>query len=110
MSHREVIPKNTQASGVEGVQPDASRLHPHCEPSSKATTRKGGRKMAEVKIKVLKDGPYEVDGEVELLDARRNAIPIPERPFYLCRCGQSANKPFCDGSHKEVGFKANGTS
>ncbi len=66
--------------------------------------------MADAKIKVLKDGPYEVHGDIELVDSQRNPIPIPERPFYLCRCGQSANKPFCDGSHKTAGFKTDGAS
>ncbi|GIW43807.1 MAG: hypothetical protein KatS3mg077_1089 [Candidatus Binatia bacterium] len=64
--------------------------------------------MGEAKIKVLKNGPYEVHGDVELVDAKRNPIPIPERPFYLCRCGHSANKPFCDGSHNTVGFRPDG--
>lgn len=63
--------------------------------------------MAEVvRIKTIKDGPYEVRGTVELVDARNQPFPITEQPIYLCRCGQSRNKPFCDGSHKEVGFKA----
>jgi iron-binding CDGSH zinc finger protein len=45
----------------------------------------------------LKNGPYEIAGGA--LD-----------PLYLCRCGQSRNKPFCDGSHKDAGFTANETA
>lgn len=62
--------------------------------------------MAEVRIKTLKDGPYEIKGPVELLDAKRNAFQLGETAIYLCRCGQSATKPFCDGTHSKCGFKA----
>ncbi len=54
-------------------------------------------------ITVLKNGPYMVSGPVELKDASGNPIPS-EDSFALCRCGRSGNKPFCDGSHKRVGF------
>jgi CDGSH-type Zn-finger protein len=62
--------------------------------------------MAEVRIRTLKDGPYEVRGAVQLVDANRAEFKLTEDPIYLCRCGQSKNKPFCDGSHKTCGFKA----
>jgi len=62
--------------------------------------------MGEVRIRTLKDGPYEVRGPVQLIDANRNEFKLSEDPIYLCRCGQSKNKPFCDGSHKAIGFKA----
>jgi CDGSH iron-sulfur domain-containing protein 3 len=62
--------------------------------------------MAEVRIRTLKDGPYEVRGAVQLIDANRAEFKLSEDPIYLCRCGQSKNKPFCDGSHKTCGFKA----
>ncbi len=62
--------------------------------------------MAEVRIKTLKDGPYEVSGAISLLDGKRAEFKLAEEPIYLCRCGQSANRPFCDGSHKRVGFKS----
>jgi CDGSH-type Zn-finger protein len=61
--------------------------------------------MAEVIITVNKDGSLKVEGSTRLQDHEGNAISTtPERPYFLCRCGASANKPFCDGSHKRVEF------
>lgn len=62
--------------------------------------------MAEVRIQTLKDGPYEVKGVVQLHDSKNAPFTLSEYPIYLCRCGHSANKPFCDGSHKRVGFRS----
>jgi CDGSH-type Zn-finger protein len=62
--------------------------------------------MAEVRIRPLKDGPYEVNRVVQLIDGTRAEFKLAEDPIYLCRCGQSANKPFCDGTHKTCGFKS----
>ena len=62
--------------------------------------------MAEVRIKTLKNGPYEVKGAIQLVDAKRADFNLSEDPIYLCRCGQSANKPFCDGTHEKIGFKS----
>ncbi len=62
--------------------------------------------MPDVRIKVLKDGPYEIKGAVDIVDAKRNSFKLEEDPVYLCRCGQSKNKPFCDGSHTQLGFKS----
>ena len=61
--------------------------------------------MAEVRIKALKNGPYEVNGAVDLIDSDGQQKPEGDDPIYLCRCGHSANKPFCDGSHKKAGFQ-----
>jgi CDGSH-type Zn-finger protein len=61
--------------------------------------------MAEIRIKTLKNGPLEVTGPVQLLDADGNPKPAGEDPIYLCRCGRSSNKPFCDGTHRKVGFE-----
>ncbi len=62
--------------------------------------------MAQVRIKTLKDGPYEVKGALELVDSKRESFKLADEAIYLCRCGQSSNKPFCDGTHTKVGFKA----
>jgi len=60
--------------------------------------------MAE--ITVAKNGPLLVQGDAILKDASGNPIPTQKATFALCRCGGSKNKPFCDGTHKEIGFEA----
>ena len=62
--------------------------------------------MAEVTIKAHRNGPYEVSGDVTVLDFEGAAYPADPGAIYLCRCGRSATKPFCDGTHKKVGFQA----
>jgi CDGSH-type Zn-finger protein len=64
--------------------------------------------MGQVQIKPLKDGPYQVSGTVELVGPDGQRTPGPDDPIFLCRCGHSANKPFCDGTHKRIGFRADG--
>jgi CDGSH iron-sulfur domain-containing protein 3 len=61
--------------------------------------------MDEVVITVRDNGSYKVTGTVVLVDAEGNRLPIPEgRPLALCRCGASGTKPFCDASHRQIGF------
>ena len=52
-----------------------------------------------------KDGPLKVSGNLELVSGTGRTINKVVQTF-LCRCGQSANKPYCDGSHKAAGFVA----
>ncbi len=61
--------------------------------------------MADVKITILKNGPYIVTGAVELQDADGKTYPAQAR-MALCRCGASTKKPFCDGTHSKIGFQA----
>jgi len=61
--------------------------------------------MADVAIKVRENGPYLIKGQVTLTDADGNPY-IVEENFVLCRCGGSATKPFCDGTHRTNGFVA----
>ena len=63
--------------------------------------------MSEVTIKILKDGPYLVTGDVEVVDADGNRVekPASKKNLALCRCGGSVTKPFCDGTHSKIGFK-----
>ena len=59
-----------------------------------------------VRIVPTADGGYMVSGgEFEVAWQNGNVIPT-RSVVYLCRCGQSKNKPFCDDSHKATGFKS----
>jgi len=61
----------------------------------------------EVKITVRPNGPYRVEGTVKLLDANGGQWDLTGKPaISLCRCGGSANKPFCDGTHAKIGFQS----
>ena len=62
-----------------------------------------------VKIQATKKGeiggPLKVEGDFQLLDSEGKTLEHKGEAAYLCRCGQSSNKPFCDGSHTKAGFK-----
>jgi len=63
--------------------------------------------MSEVTIRVRDDGPYRVDGPVTVRDADGGVFVVePGEVIALCRCGQSEEKPFCDGTHRRVGFSS----
>lgn len=57
-----------------------------------------------VEITATKNGSLKVSGKVIVKDADGNVLQEGET-LYLCRCGQSAKKPFCDGSHRKAGFE-----
>ncbi len=59
-------------------------------------------------IRCRLDGPLIVRGKVRIVDHLGNEIPLPvgKDNVALCRCGHSSIKPFCDGTHRTVGFQA----
>ncbi|MCA9830006.1 MAG: (4Fe-4S)-binding protein [Dehalococcoidia bacterium] len=59
----------------------------------------------EPSARTVRDGPIYVRGAVSLRDVEGGVIAEGTR-FALCRCGHSANKPFCDNSHRAAGFRA----
>jgi CDGSH-type Zn-finger protein len=59
--------------------------------------------MSEVTIVPTENGPYEVTGEVSVV-APDGTVIRETAKAYLCRCGHSTKKPFCDGSHKRAGW------
>ena len=62
--------------------------------------------MSEAKVTVLRNGPLRIEGDFQIVDPAGAAYGLGGRTVLsLCRCGQSQNKPFCDGSHWNVGFK-----
>jgi CDGSH-type Zn-finger protein len=67
--------------------------------------------MAGVIVKALKNGPYEVSGGAKVVDdSGKQYAESAMEPIYLCRCGASKTKPFCDSSHRAIGFKAEETA
>ncbi len=95
----------------------ASRHKPYCDGSHTAA---GFVATGECSIKTFKpletrngavtvdpteDGPLHVTGNLEIVTGTGKTIN-KVKDTWLCRCGHSANKPYCDGSHKKVGFKS----
>jgi len=77
----------------------------------------------EPRVVVTKNGPYLVSGSVPMArqtivadqeggsEQWRESHPFaPQESYALCRCGHSANKPFCDGTHKKIGFDGTETA
>ncbi len=64
--------------------------------------------MPEVEITATENGPLKVTGPLTLTDVDGNVYDLSERgkAVYLCRCGGSTNKPFCDGTHSKTAFEA----
>ncbi|MHC4955217.1 MAG: CDGSH iron-sulfur domain-containing protein [Planctomycetota bacterium] len=63
--------------------------------------------MEKTEISVFANGPLLVKGDLALTDSAGKPYDIEGKPSVaLCRCGQSANKPFCDGAHKAAGFES----
>ena len=63
--------------------------------------------MATAVITVRNDGPYHIKGDFTITSQGGRAIEVKTDEVWLCRCGQSQNKPFCDGSHKKAAFSSN---
>lgn len=68
----------------------------------------GRRPSDGVVVTPCPDGPLLVRGDVTVLGADGQPLPRRRQTVALCRCGYSAIKPWCDGSHKAVGFRAPG--
>lgn len=91
----------------DAVAPDALREIAHACPSGAIRYRRkdGGPEESPPAVNlwgVREAGPYAVRGELHIDGA------APQTRATLCRCGASKNKPYCDGSHKEVAFAASG--
>lgn len=89
---------------------------PYCDGSHKTTgfsdpgtvsaTEAGSEPAAtRLKLKLATNGPILCSGPLTIASADGSTIHAVARTA-LCRCGQSSNKPFCDGTHAKVGFTA----
>ena len=57
-----------------------------------------------VEVTITRGGPIHVKGYFSFKDAAGHA-EIKEHDLYLCRCGGSSDKPFCDGTHRKIGIR-----
>jgi len=62
----------------------------------------------QVVVTPYRDGPVLVRGSARLLDEHGREVEHRRDPIALCRCGKSRLRPFCDGTHKRIGFRASG--
>ena len=60
----------------------------------------------DVVITPYRDGPLLVRGPFKLADQDGNVIEVGRKTVALCRCGKSRTRPFCDGTHRLVRFRA----
>jgi len=63
------------------------------------------KRDGQVAVTSFPDGPLQVEGNLEICCGTGRTIEQTQKAF-LCRCGASENKPYCDGSHVKIGFKA----
>jgi CDGSH-type Zn-finger protein/uncharacterized Fe-S cluster protein YjdI len=75
------------------------------EPLSKESALKITELVGPVEVKPVPNGPLMVTGRLEVESGTGRNVDRVEKVWF-CRCGHSANKPFCDGTHKKVGFEA----
>jgi hypothetical protein len=54
-------------------------------------------------VRIMKDGPIVVDGDYEVIGANDETLK-PSIMTSFCRCGGSGNLPYCDGTHRKIGF------
>ncbi len=59
-----------------------------------------------MKVVARENGPYLIEVTEARIKKGGNEEVVENKTIALCRCGHSANKPFCDGSHKKAGFEA----
>jgi len=64
------------------------------------------RKAVPASIVACPDGPILVRGDVAIVDDAGRPVPRRRATVALCRCGASTIKPYCDGTHKAIGFTA----
>ena len=62
--------------------------------------------MANTTIKGRENGPFLIFGSASYVNDEGNEQTTGGSTIALCRCGASANKPFCDGSHRKINFEA----
>ena len=58
-----------------------------------------------MKVKIIENGPIVLDIEGTVSIEAGGSTEEKSGPVFLCRCGQSSSKPYCDGTHRKAGFE-----
>ena len=87
---------------------DHQRAGKATTPGRAPASASGDRLRDGALVTVYADGPLILRGQFALAAQDGQPIPAGRRTVALCRCGRSAIKPFCDGSHARTGFHAPG--
>jgi CDGSH-type Zn-finger protein len=58
-----------------------------------------------LRITATKNGPLKIEGPLEIVSGTGTTLAKTAKTW-LCRCGHSSNKPFCDGTHSKIGFQS----
>lgn len=105
--------KSRDVAGVGRRSPDISKIgiiprrhHGHEHDHHRHHDRHRQDASSEVTITPTKNGPYCIRGKVSIVTPDGRAIETDGEEVWLCRCGQSANNPFCDGVHKWISFQS----
>lgn len=61
-----------------------------------------------MKITVIENGPIVIDTDQKISVDVGGSVELKDGPLFLCRCGESSNKPFCDSTHRKVKFAGRG--
>jgi CDGSH-type Zn-finger protein/uncharacterized Fe-S cluster protein YjdI len=88
--------------GSHGTAGFAATGEPATKESAALAVRNGP-----LAVKPLRNGPLMIQGPLEVVSGTGRTVTRTTETF-LCRCGASSNKPFCDGTHKKTGFTAEG--
>jgi CDGSH-type Zn-finger protein len=113
MSCVNLLPSVFDRSRKRWINPDGAGVEEIIEtiekcPSGALSYRIGSRRYQDLdrapSITVVKDGPLKVEGYIALKDDM-GSKPESAEHCTLCRCGAAKNRPFCDGSHADVGFR-----
>lgn len=81
-------------------------FHATGEPDAKTSESLAARNGV-LAVEPQKNGPLKVTGNLEVVSGTGHTLDRVTETWF-CRCGHSKNKPFCDGSHRKVGFEADG--
>jgi uncharacterized Fe-S cluster protein YjdI len=84
--------------------PTVALTYYYNNPEKNKKNMEDSKKEVQNKVTIYENGPLMVPANINVVDSKGNLLKVGEDKF-ICRCGHSKNKPFCDGTHMAEGFK-----